>query len=234
MKFLVVEDNPLDANLIKTYINRYRTTTKTKIQVSEASNAEEAMTILDDREQIDLVLLDIQLPDVDGIGMASTMPQEAPIVIITSTTERAVDAFQIDARDYLVKPVSYDRFERSISKIVDGNGEKKRASSVEKNVFVNTGQSYTKINLDNISYIKALDNYVRINRFNKKSVIVRQTMKATDSKLGSDFFRVHRSYIVNIREIKKIFSGSLLIDGEHVPVSSTKMDMLMEKINTLN
>lgn len=236
MNFLVVEDNPIDAGLIKRYIDRYSTTTNAKIQISEASNAEEAITILDDGEHIDLVLLDIQLPDLDGIGMVSTMPQSAPIVIITSTTERAVDAFKIDARDYLVKPVSYDRFKQSINRAVNDSSEEEATSPNEQkeNIFVNTGQSYTKINLDNISYIEALDNYIRVNRIDKKSVIVRQTMKAANSILSSDFLRVHRSYIVNIKRVEKIFSGSLMIDEEHIPVSRSKMDMLMEKIKTLN
>ena len=236
MKFLVVEDNPIDSNLIERYISRYNTTTNAKIQIEQVSNAEEAITTLDDEDQFDLILLDIQLPDLDGIGMISAIPRSAPIVIITSTTERAVDAFQINARDYLVKPVSYRRFKQSINRVVSVSSQEQATSPTDQkeNIFVNTGQSYTKINLNNISYIEALDNYIRINRTSKKSVIVRQTMKHTNSKLDSNFFRVHRSYIVNIKKVEKIFSGSLMINEEHIPVSRTKMDALMEKIRTLN
>ncbi len=196
-----------------------------------------ARNILTKRQDIDLIILDIQMPEMDGFDFIGSLDFPPNIIIVSSNEEYAVRAFDFNVVDYLLKPVSYGRFCKAIDKTIRYFARKEATNTGDEEIFIKKGSSLVKLKLKDIIYIEALENYVTLNTQDDRFTI-HFTMKAIENQLPSGIFiRVHRSYIINKSMIQTIKENSLdLIVGDtikSIPVGKSFRDTLLNDINVM-
>lgn len=214
IKTLIIDDEPLALDIIETYIEKIPDLEL----VAKCDNAIEANEILQ-KEDIDLVFLDIQMPQMTGIELIKSLPNPPKFVFTTAYTEYAVEGFNLNAVDYLVKPIAFDRFFKAVNKAKEAMDPKTGATNSDDFFFVKADKKLIKIHFNEILYIEGLKDYVIIKKETGR-VIALQTMKSLESKLPSDLFmRVHRSFIVGIDKIKAVIGNSIEIIESGKPKS---------------
>ena len=206
--------------------------------VKGCRSAFEAMEILH-KEKIVLIFLDIQMPDISGIQFLKSL-QSRPLVIFTTAFEKyALEGFELDVVDYLLKPFSFDRFLKAVNKAQDYLILKERSASREtgnetlptiRYIFVKADYKLIKINFDDILYVEGLKDYIKIYT-GEKPILTLMSMKSLEEKLPSaDFVRVHRSFIVAIKKISFIQRNFIHIGNKEIPVSDLYKDHLFNII----
>lgn len=171
----------------------------------------------------DLLFLDIRMPSVSGIEISRLIPKDIMVIFTTAYSEYAVEGFNVNAVDYLLKPFTYERFMQAISKANDFyNFYHQQESALQQYMFIRADYSLVKIMLEDILYIEGLDDYLKINLVDRKPLVARMTMKAILEKLPvKDFARVHRSFIVQLNRIEKVRNKTIYIGGIEIPVGSS-------------
>lgn len=208
--------------------------------VGSCKNAFEAMEQLK-TNQIDLIFLDIQMPGMLGTQFIQTLSQKPLIVFVTAYDNYAVESYQLDAVDYLMKPVSLERFSLAANKAFQVFSQQKSLSNSHQPVvelledffFVNVEYALVRISIPQISHIEGLKDYVKIFLDEvRRPVLTKSTMKSLEAKvLPHGFMRVHKSFIVNLRKIESIKQQRIKINTFDIPVSDSHANELMEKIN---
>ena len=193
---------------------------------------------LSKRQDIDLIFLDVDIPEMDIFNFINDFYHQANIIIISPDDKDALKAFEFNIVDYLLKPVAFSRFCKAVDKAVRYYANKEVSNSDANEIFIKKGSSLVKLKFKDIIYIEALENYVTLNTKNEKFTI-HFTMKALEYQLPSDIFiRVHRSFIVNISLIKTIKDNSLdLIIGNdlrNIPIGNSFRDPLLNRINIMS
>lgn len=175
------------------------------------------------RFPVDLLFLDINMPSLKGTDLYRSLKQQTMVIFTTAYSEFAVEGFELNAIDYLLKPFTYDRFLQAVTKANDFyNYLNKQSVQKEQYLFIRADYSLIKINLADILFIEGLDDYLKIHIKDQKPIIARMTMKAMTEKLPADsFIRVHRSYIVSFRHIENVRSKIITIAGEEIPVGNS-------------
>ena len=218
MKCFIIDDEPLARKGLKEFIEQ----TQNLEFIGEANNPMEAIAQLHELSP-DLLFLDIQMPKMSGVDFVIQFKPKMPIIYTTAYSKYAVECFDLDVEDYLLKPLSYNRFLRAINRVYSTLEKKHtKISANEQNegtFFIKSEGEIQKIILDEILYLKSIQNYVKI-QLENKSFIVHQTLKSFKSILPSaQFLKVHKSYLVNRNKIDSM-KGYLLHLGEVViPVS---------------
>lgn len=228
LKTLIVDDEVISSDLIKFY------STKTgQIEISGiVRNGLEASKFLSENT-VDLIFLDIEMPEMNGLELLKSMIDPPLVILITSRIEHGPTAFEYNVTDYLVKPVEYSRFQKSVNKALEEQKIRKEYVNDNQAIYVRSNNKSIRLALDDILYIEALADYVVFVTSDKKH-IVHSTMKALESKLSKDIFiRTHRSYFVNVTKIEAIEDNNILINKNYVPVSSSYKDLLAQKLNFL-
>lgn len=222
---LIVDDEPLARNLLKEYVS--------KVPYLElkgtCANALEALEVLR-REPVDLLLLDIQMPDVTGTTFVKTLQRRPLVVFTTAYSEYALESYELDVVDYLLKPVTFERFLKAIDKV------SQRLSSVAKPVapekaesgeppspfiFIKDGTKLVKVRWEDIQYIEGLKDYVTIHTRDQK-IVTLQRLKSLETQLpAGKFIRIHNSYIVALAAIDVIHKSDVQIGKTMLPVSDT-------------
>lgn len=235
MNCIVVDDDKLSCKIIEGYVKRYSTLNL----VGSYNDAVEARNILTRRHDIDLIFLDIMMPEMNGFDFITSLEFPPNIIVISSAEEFALKAFDFDVVDYLLKPISYGRFCRAIDKVTRYYSRRDTANTGtgDEEIFIKNGSSLVKLKLRDIVYVEALENYVTLNTSDEKYTI-HFTMKAIESQLPSGvFIRVHRSYIVNKGMIKSIKENSLEILVGHttatIPIGKSFRENLLNDINLM-
>ena len=199
-------------------------------------NAYEAMRVLQE-ESIDLIFLDIQMPRITGMQFLQSLQSRPMIIFITAYKEYALEGFDLDVLDYLVKPVPFDRFLKATNKALEYyNLKQKQRSSTDTNpeyIFVNSEYNFVKILINDITYIEGLKDYIKIHLVNNgKRVITRMSLKAIEEKLPSNkFIRVHKSFIVSIHKITSIRKNRIHLAEAEVPLSDLYRSNFFKIIN---
>jgi len=201
------------------------------------SNSVEARSILTKRHDIDLVILDILMPEMDGFDFIGSLDFPPNIIIVSSADEFALKAFDFNVVDYLLKPITYGRFCKAIDKTMRYFARKETPSTGEEEIFIKKGSALVKLKLIDIIFIEALENYVTLNTSDDKFTI-HFTMKAIENQLPSGIFiRVHRSFIISKSMIQSIKDNSLdLKVGDtlkNIPVGKSYRDSLLNDINVM-
>jgi len=232
IKTLIVDDEPLAHDIIENYVNKI----PDMEIVAKCDNAIEANQILQS-EDVDLVFLDIQMPQMTGIELVKSLNNPPKIVFTTAYAEYAVDGFDLNAVDYLLKPIAFDRFLKAVNKVKDAIDPADIATTAEDFFFVKADKKLIKVHFSEILYVEGLKDYVIIKK-EQGRVIALQTMKSLAQKLPADMFmRVHRSYIVNIQQIKAVVGNTIeLIESgqaKHIPIGKNYKEDLI-KIIELN
>jgi DNA-binding LytR/AlgR family response regulator len=220
---IIVDDEPLAIQALQMLLQKIDA-----IEVkATCQNSFEAFNCLKDK-QIDLMFLDINMPEMSGLELLQSLTHHPAVIMTTAHREYAVEAFDLEVFDYLLKPISMERLMKAISRFVDRmsiNGRKSMAQSFEDKadeyLFVRADRRLRKIEFKDIIYIEALKDYVRIHT-TEGSVITRMTMKETIGKLPSETFtRVHRSYIVNTGKITAITRYDIELGDREIPIGDS-------------
>jgi DNA-binding LytR/AlgR family response regulator len=192
---------------------------------------------LSKRQDIDLIFLDVDIPEMDVFNFINSFDHQANIIIISPDDKHALKAFELNIVDYLLKPVAFSRFCKAVDKALRYFANKEVSNSDANEIYIKKGSELIKLKIKDIIYVEALENYVTLNTKNEKFTI-HFTMKTIDYQLPSaTFIRVHRSFIVNISLIKTIKENSLgLIVGNElrdIPIGLSYRDPLLDRINIM-
>ena len=219
LRCIAVDDEPLALELLEDNISKVP-----YLQlVAKCSNAMEAMKVLQ-QQPADLIFLDIQMPGLTGLQFIQSMTEKPMIILITAYEKYALEGFNLDVTDYLVKPVSLDRFVKACNKAKElyelKNRPNKDASSNPDYFFVNVDYSLLKINFNDIRYVEGLKDYIKIHlKSSSRAIITRMAMKAIEEELPvAKFLRIHKSYIVSLEHITAIRKNSVFLDEMELPV----------------
>ncbi len=203
--------------------------------VAECSDASEALEALNNTP-VDLLLLDIEMPGMTGLELIRNLGNKRPLIIFTTAkTDYAVEAFELNVVDYLLKPISFPRFKQAIDKAAEAIESNKQEVKVEEQgfVFVKDNGILKRISIDDILFLEAMGDYVKVHTAQKFHV-VHATLKSIEEKLPvSKFLRVHRSYIVAINKIDFIQEGTINIGKTSIPVADTHKTTLNKRLNLL-
>jgi len=233
MNCIIVDDDLITCKILEGYVNK---STALNL-IGTFSDSVAARDIMTKRKDIDLIFLDIQMPEMNGFDFIRSLDFPPNIIIVSSAEEFALKAFDFNVVDYLLKPVSYGRFCKAIDKTIRYFTRKEITNSGDEEIFIKKGSSLVKLKLTEIIYIEALENYVTLNT-NDDKFTIHFTMKAIESQLPSGvYIRVHRSYIINKSMIQTIKENSLdLIVGgivKSIPVGKSFRDSLLNDINVM-
>ena len=229
---IAIDDEPLALKLITQHCEKIEFLNLKKV----FTNPDEAMAYLADNK-IDLIFLDIQMPDINGLQFYKKLYAPVPQVIFTTAyKDFAVEGFNVDAVDYLLKPFDFERFNKALLKAKEYI-EFLSVKEVSNNaLFVKVNYEMMKINLKDIEFIEALDDYIKIH-IKPVTVLTLMTLKNVLEKLPSqEFLRIHRSYIVPVSKIQKFSKNKVIIGGKELPIGSSYgdvYDLLMARNHVL-
>lgn len=236
---IIVDDEPLAQDVLETYIGKMPELNL----VQKCSNAFEANDALKSHA-VDLMFLDIQMPQLTGIDFLKSLAKPPVVIFTTAYPNYAIEGFELNALDYLLKPISVERFMKAANKAVDQiglvrKGDAPPAAAAREDeqdfIFVKADKKLVKVNFADVLYIEGLKDYVII-RMDTQRVITLQTMKSLEDKLpAAQFKRIHRSFIVNIEKIEAIVGNMVEVMekgvAKHLPVGKNYRDELLDMIN---
>jgi two-component system LytT family response regulator len=220
MKCILVDDDTVSRQLIKDFI-----LDKKELElVGDFGTMEETLKFLASAE-VDLIFLDVELPGMNGIEFIEEFKPKARIILISAEEKYAVNGFNLEVSDYLLKPVSFARFNRSVDKVISNQ----RIIPKYDFLFIKDKGVYQKILIPEIQYIQSSSEYVTIHT-KQKRIMLYSSMEGILNKLPSNFKRVHRSYIVNIDAIEKVNGNSLEVNKQFISVSKTYHESIMSEL----
>ncbi len=227
MKCLIVDDEPLAQRVLEKYIAELSGLTLT----AKCSDAIEAMEILE-KEQIDLLFLDINMPRLSGIKFLKSYKNPPLVIITTAYTEYAVESYELSVLDYLKKPFSFERFLLAVQKAKSAAASSTEASSEPlKSIFIKSNKKTINVTIDSIQYVEALGDYIKIYT-DEDHIVTYQSMKGIERLLPENkFCRVHKSYIIALSKIKSIEGNMIHLAGTTIPIGNSYKQSFMQQIN---
>ena len=232
---VIVDDEPMARVVLASFVDKIPNLELVK----SCKNAMEAFEVVN-QQKIDIFFLDINMPDISGLSLAKTINQKSKIIFTTAYREYAVDGFNLQAVDYLLKPIPFDRFLQAINRYFEGvyfiKNEIKTEESTLKNdfIFVRSERKMVKINFDEILYIESLSDYIKIYLADKIST-TRETISNIETKLPTNnFLRIHRSYIVNLKKVVSYTNEFVEIGKKAIPISRTYKENVLKKLNEIS
>lgn len=232
MKCIIVDDEPLAREILESYVEKVPFL---KL-IASCKNAFEALDKIQ-QEKPDVIFLDIQMPDLNGIQFYESLVYKPLVIFTTAYSDYAVSGFDLDATDYLVKPFSFDRFMKAVNKarvnqkkeVLEDSGNFRR-----KFMFVKDGVKIVRVPYDDILYFEGMKDYVKI-VMKEKFILTLISMQHMADKLPGDLFvRVHRSYIVSISKIEKVEKNRVVIADKWIPVGNSYKDLLSDALGQIN
>jgi len=236
MNCIVVDDDLLSRKIIEEFVKK----TETLNLIESYDNALDAIQAFNGPEAIDLIFLDIEMPEMSGLDFLNTLENPPQIIIISGKEKYAIDAFEYDVTDYLLKPVSLPRFIKSLNKAQKRFNEAAQVSGeTNDEIFIKKKNStLVRLNYSDIIYIEALENYVIVATYDERFTI-HFTMKAIENKLPiNKFKRVHRSYFINVNKIDMIEDNTIVIQekggAKIIPIGKSYRDGLLDDLNLIS
>jgi len=225
LKCIAIDDEPLALALIKEYVSK--TSSLELVQTFEDAIAGGEFLR---RHPVDLLFIDINMPDVSGLDLVRSLKERPMIIFTTAHKKYAIEGFELDAIDYLLKPINYDRFIKAVNKAVEYNEYKRSKQVVEESLFVYSEYRMLKIPIKDIEYIESLEDYIKIHISNSKPVLTLMTLKGVLEKLpSSKFSRIHRSYIVANDKVKSIQNRKVMLASSvELPVSESYLNFISD------
>jgi len=216
IKCIIVEDERLAQDVIKNHlqqVDRFEL-------VGVYRNAPEAAEALSNND-VDVMFLDIQLPGMSGLHFLRTLSDPPLTVLTTAYPEHALESYEYNVIDYLLKPISFDRFLKTVNKIVDGkllNESAKEKEVPGDHIFVKANSKFFKVNFATIVYIEGMKDYLKIHT-TENTLVTHQTMNDIEKILpAKQFLRIHKSYIISLSHIRAIYGNSVEMDNATIPV----------------
>jgi two-component system LytT family response regulator len=234
LRCLIVDDEPLARNLLTEYVKKLP-----YLELVDAcSNPLAALEALK-KNTIDLLFLDIQMPEITGITLLKTLQKKPLVILTTAYSEYALESYDLDVVDYLLKPITFDRFLRAVDKAsqrtntasAPATTTDKPGAEITPYVFVKDGTKLVKIRWDDILYVEGLKDYVTIHTKTQK-VVTLQRLKLLETQLPADrFIRIHHSYIVALNAIDTVHKGEVQIGNTFIPISDSYKKAFKEFID---
>lgn len=230
---VIIDDEPLAAELLLSYAKRI-----SYLNVRGTFNSAIAAMRELREHPVDLIFLDIQMPELSGLEFARILPPQTRIIFTTAFNQYAIDGYKVNAMDYLLKPISYDDFLQACNKALEYfTSQQIHTSNKEKAdrfIFVKSEYKLVRINLDDVLYIEGVKDYVKIYFDNgDKPVMSLMNMKRIEESLPSpEFMRTHRSYIVNMMKVKVIDRLRIVFDKVYIPISDSYKDEVMSFLDS--
>ena len=230
LKAIIVDDEPLAINVLKNYVEHI----KELELVNTFSNAVDASTFLQSNE-VDIIFLDIHMPILDGLEFLKTL-HEAPMVIITTAHEEfALESFELEVLDYLIKPIPFPRFLKAVNRIIklkQGNDSaEKNANNDHPSIFVKVDKKkLQKIYLDEIVVVESLKDYIRIKTTTGKYIVHKTLSSFTDELPSDQFIRIHRSFTICIDKVQVVEGNSVEIDNTRYTIGRSYINEVKAKI----
>jgi two-component system LytT family response regulator len=226
LKCIAIDDEPLALELIKNYAAKFPELELLHTFDDAISGAEFIRSI-----PVDLLFVDINMPDITGLDLVRSL-EEKPIIIFTTAHKKfAIDGFELDALDYLLKPISFARFSKAVAKAVEYARYKIKAENeTAESLFVYSEYRLIKIPLNEIEYIESLEDYIRIHLVNAKTILTLMPLKKALEKLPADKFkRIHRSYVVAVDKVNSVLNRKVrLTSSAELPVSDSYSNFIKE------
>jgi DNA-binding LytR/AlgR family response regulator len=224
LKCVAIDDEPLALRLIAKYVLQFP-------ELQLVQTFEDAISGVEYLKQgtTDLLFVDINMPDVSGIELVRSLEKRPLIIFITAYKNFAFEGFELEALDYILKPIEAGRFAQAVEKAIEYY-KYKNASAGEKsddNLFVYSEYRMIKINLDDIEYIESMEDYIKIHVLNNKTILTLMPLKKVLEKLPADKFqRIHRSFVVAVDKIKSIHNRKVHLSDIELPVSESYKDFV--------
>jgi DNA-binding LytR/AlgR family response regulator len=221
---MIVDDEPLSRDVLRKYI----TEVKDLLLVAECINAAEATHQLN-LSPVDMIFLDINMPGLSGISFARSLTTSPQIVFTTAYPEFAVEGFELDATDYLVKPYSFERFLKAVNRAFERLQENNNDGMPRDKILVKADKKLFALPFDEILFMEGQGDYIRI-RTDKKNLVVHDTIKSFLTSLPEhDFMRIHKSYVINLKRIEYIEGNQVRIGEFTIPVSPNNREELLTR-----
>ena len=233
LRCLLIDDEPPALKILASYISNIN---GLEI-VGQCKNALEALDVLNQRT-VDVIFLDIKMPKILGTEFLKNLSHPPKVIFVTAYRDYAVEGYELDAVDYLVKPVSFERFFKAITKLNRMMGKETISTSVdyksnpEAFVYLKVDKDMKKIFVNDIVYIESWKDYIKLFLVNGKNLIVKQTITAMENLLSEHkFMRVHRSYMVSINKISGYNGISVQLETKEIPIGRLYKQVVMEKLH---
>ncbi len=233
IKCLIVDDEPVAREILENHLAKIDAVEV----VAGCKNALEAFHFIS-AEKIDLIFLDINMPEISGLSFAKSINRNIKIVFTTAYREYAVDGFDLQAVDYLLKPISFERLLQAINKYLDENAPvlnvvtKEIVPEKSDYIFVRSDRKMIKISIPDILFIESLADYIKIH-LPGNTVVTRETMSSIEAKLPQkEFLRVHRSYVVSIAGIESFTNEYIEINRKQIPIGRSYKKEVLERLES--
>ena len=223
---IIVDDEPTARDILEHHLQKIESITI----VGHCKNALEAFSILN-KERVDLILLDINMPDISGLSFAKAIGQDTKIIFTTAYREYAIDGFDLQAVDYLLKPISLERLIQAVKKFQSENPQLQEEVRPNDFLFVRSDRKMVRINFLDILYIESWSDYLKIHT-SEKTIVTRETISTLENELPkSDFIRCHRSFLVAFSKITAFTNEHIEIGEKVIPISRGYKKEVLERLN---
>jgi len=225
IKCLVVDDDEMSRATLEHYI----TQTENLELVGACSSAIEALNFLK-KDDVELLFLDVEMPNMSGLEMLETMTSKPDVILITSKEGYAVQAFEHNVLDYLLKPAKYVRFLQAVNKVKDITG---KVEVSKGDIFIKSDLKFVKVNFQEVYFVEAMADYVILHLEGKRHII-HSTMKSIEQKLSNDTFaRIHRSFIVNMNKVEAVDNAVVTVLDKKLPIGASYKKEFMSRLRIL-
>ena len=229
IKCIIVEDETLAQDVIKSHLQKVEEFELTGIY----RNAPEAMEALQSQD-VDIMFLDINLPGMTGLNMLRLLPDPPLVVLTTAYPEYALESYEFSVIDYLLKPISFERFQKAVNKIKDGRLysqiRKEQERLPQDHIFIRSNNKFFKVNFSEILYVEGMKDYLKIYTPDY-TLVTHQTMNEMEKLLpANQFIRVHKSYIIGVTHIKTIYGNSIEMGKSTIPIGINYKETVMNFI----
>ena len=234
IRCIAIDDEPLAVKKIAGYIQKVPFLEL----VAECRSASEAMSILDSNDDIQLLFIDINMPEISGMDFVKSLTNKPFIVFTTAYSEFALEGFQVDATDYLLKPITFSNFLKAANKVknlieLTVSNQKENVKTTANHLFVKSEYKLIRIELDDIKFIESQHEYIKIHLINTSPVMTQLSLKSIEEQLPSErFMKIHRSYIVNLAKISLIERNRIVFDNKvYIPISDQYKEKFQKYID---
>lgn len=228
LKVLIADDEPIARDIIVSYVAKLpmvevAATCQNAVEVFEALN----------KQAVDIIFLDINMPEISGIDLLKSLRNPPHVVFTTAYSEYAVESYELNAVDYLLKPFSFDRFSQAVNKALAQEEEKVTPQHTQDNtLFVKSDGKLVRIDIDELLLIEGVKDYVKL-WAGDKPILIHSTMKNMEEQLAqyTNMVRVHKSYIVNLSKVREVEGNALRLGQHEVVIGSTYRDKVFELLD---
>jgi len=227
---MIVDDEPLAVELMSSHVDKMDQLEL----VATANNPIEAIGLLKEHS-VDLLFLDIQMPVLTGIELVKALRNRPDVIFTTAYRDYAVESYELDVVDYLMKPITFVRFVQSVNKYITKKSDiekvdkKPTSSTTNESIYVNVNRRYVKVIFEHINYIESVKDYIHIHT-RTDTVITKETISNFETKLPSQFLRIHRSFIVNRSKITAFTNHDVEIDTKEIPIGGSYRDLVISEL----